>query len=220
MFQWLAKLRRRSAIESKEHSIGDDEFIYELPYEPGRSFQVIQGYGGTYSHTNESHFSIDFGMPEGTPICAARGGIVYSVIDQFNESGTDPSFKPKANAIYVLHPDDTIAAYVHLMCGGSCVRAGDPVTIGQPIGYSGNTGWSGTPHLHFHVADALFHKRFATAFNTVECGSTIVIASRAFTRPETQNQSRGHVGHICPRGIQRSQERDAFAFCEERSAHS
>jgi murein DD-endopeptidase MepM/ murein hydrolase activator NlpD len=216
VFRWLAQLMRGLAPKSVLHSSSDGELIYELPYGPGCSFWVIQGYGGSYSHTEDSHFSIDFGMPEGTPVCAARGGIVYRVIDQFTEGGTDPSFKPKANAIYVLHADDTIAAYVHLMRGGMCVRAGDPVTIGQTIGYSGNTGWSGTPHLHFHVADASLHKRRATKFNTFENGSTIVEVHRKYTRPTPQRKHERNDVRVRPTDVPDiSHERDAFAFCPE-----
>ncbi len=129
-------------------------FIYELPFKPGARFRVSQGYGGTYSHTGESLYSLDFRMPENTTVCAARSGVVYRVIDHFADGGTHPSFKPRANAIYVLHVDDSIASYVHLMRDGSSVHPGQFVNTGQPIGLSGNTGWSGHPHLHFHVADA------------------------------------------------------------------
>jgi murein DD-endopeptidase MepM/ murein hydrolase activator NlpD len=195
----------------------NDEFVYELPFEAGKAVSVVQGYGGTYSHTGESYFSIDFSMPENTPICAVRSGVVYHVIDHFSEGGAHVSFKPKANAIYVLHADDTIAAYVHLMHSGACVRAGDFVSAGQMIGLSGNTGWSGSPHLHFHVSDAFYHRRIPTTFNTVEEGVTIVEGGRSYTRPVSGESSRTHtdrsdfdVSHH-----QTIEDRDAFVFCPE-----
>jgi murein DD-endopeptidase MepM/ murein hydrolase activator NlpD len=196
--------------------IHDGELVYELPYQPGRSFRVIQGYGGTYSHTGESHFSIDFGMPEGTPICAASGGVIYHVVEHFSEGGAHRSFQPKANAIYVLHPDDTIAAYVHLLPGGSVVRAGDQVAAGQMIGYSGNTGWSGSPHLHFHVADAFFHKHVPTRFNSVEFGITTVEVDGSYTRPKQKRNETSSVPDCQTNVSERSdKDRDAFAFSAE-----
>ena len=216
MLRWLAKLRRRFVTGNKPNS-ENGEFGYELPFQPGRRFRVLQGYGGSYSHTDESFFSIDFAMPENTPICAARGGVIYRVIDYFFEGGTHPSFKPKANAIYVLHNDDTIAAYVHLVHGGVCVRAGDFVCVGQTIGFSGCTGWSGSPHLHFHVADAIYRRRIPTKFNTANNGISIVEVNRLYTRPVSDDHPRNQTDHngaaITHRQI--NEDRDAFAFFPE-----
>lgn len=150
-------------------------------------------------------------MPEGTPVCASRGGVVYRVINHFKEGGTHPAFKPKANAIYILHPDDSIGAYVHLMHLGNCVVAGDAVNRGQIIGYSGNTGWSGTPHLHFHVADAAFHKRFATRFNTVEYGFAQLKDDDWYTRPRAGVQI-GEVELPPATGMESGRDSDVFAF--------
>jgi len=50
-----------------------------------------------------------------------------------------------------LHNDDTTGEYYHLQKDGSLVDAGDRVSQGQKIGYSGNTGHTTMPHLHFAV---------------------------------------------------------------------
>ena len=44
-----------------------------------------------------------------------------------------------------------MAVYAHLQPGGVLVRTGQRVRRGQPIGLSGNTGFSSGPHLHFVV---------------------------------------------------------------------
>jgi hypothetical protein len=185
------------------------DFIYELPFEPGARFLVSQGYGGAYSHHGKSHFSLDFRMPEGSRICAARGGLVFRVVDHFEEGGTHPSFKPKANVIDVLHFDDTIASYAHLQKRGALVLPGQFVTVGQPIGLSGNTGWSGHPHLHFHVASALCHERIPTTFNT-ESGPLVLEPDNWYERPRS---SYGH-GATIKTSARRyeSRDRDPFAF--------
>jgi murein DD-endopeptidase MepM/ murein hydrolase activator NlpD len=207
MFRWLSILRQlllgRNPKRSPWRSPGvgnstpsgefaeeltpsrEDDFIYELPFPTGARFQVLQGYGGSYSHTGKSYYSIDFRMPEYTPICASRGGVVYRVVDHFSEGGTHPSLKPKWNAIYVLHVDDTISSYGHLIKNGARVRPGQIVRVGQTIGFSGNTGWSGCPHLHFHVADVAYQKRIPTVFNTAEHGNSILEAGKSYTRPMT-----------------------------------
>jgi murein DD-endopeptidase MepM/ murein hydrolase activator NlpD len=59
-----------------------------------------------------------------------------------------------ANHIIIMHNDGTFAIYNHLMRYGVSVNVGDKVKKGYPIGYSGNTGYSSGPHLHFAVFKA------------------------------------------------------------------
>ena len=223
MFRWLSKLRRvlfggnqSRASASKHALVREGEFVYELPFPTGARFLVSQGYGGSYSHTGKSYFSLDFWMPEHTPICAARGGVVYRVVDHFSEGGTHPSLKPKCNAIYVLHVDDTIASYAHLIQNGARVRPGQIVHVGQTIGFSGNTGWSGCPHLHFHVADAAYQKQIPTLFNTTEHGPIILEADMWYTRPVTSdfNPTQITTGVECQNGSVEL-DRDPFVFSPE-----
>lgn len=128
-----------------------EDVVYSLPFAPAQTFKISQGYTGQFSHKDELEFSLDFAMPEGTPVHAAREGVVIAVQSIFNQGGTDPTLRTKANYITILHPDGTFAHYAHLRWGGSVVTVGQQVERGQLIGYSGNTGFSSGPHLHFHV---------------------------------------------------------------------
>jgi murein DD-endopeptidase MepM/ murein hydrolase activator NlpD len=56
-----------------------------------------------------------------------------------------------ANFIVILHADGTTGEYYHLARDGVAVAEGETVNRGQLIGYSGNTGRSTMPHLHFGV---------------------------------------------------------------------
>ncbi|GIV59628.1 M23 family metallopeptidase [Rhodocaloribacter litoris] len=127
----------------------DDAYVYALPYPPGHAFTVGQGYDGAFSH--RGHFALDWIMPVGTPVLAAREGVVVEVRDTFREGGADEALRDRANRIKIRHDDGTIGAYVHLMRGGARVRVGQRVRRGQVIGLSGNTGYSTGPHLHFEV---------------------------------------------------------------------
>lgn len=127
----------------------DDRVSYRLPFEPHKTFYLFQGPDGVLSHKGQ--FAWDFPMPLGTPVCAARAGMVIEVVDEFGEGGDDEKFRLMANRILILHEDGTIGAYFHLLRGGMRTKLGDRVETGAVIGASGNSGHSTGPHLHFEV---------------------------------------------------------------------
>jgi murein DD-endopeptidase MepM/ murein hydrolase activator NlpD len=133
-----------------------DDYVYELPFKEGTSHKVVQGYGGMFSHKYKA--ALDFAMPEGTPIYAAREGIIYSYKDNSNEGGPFSKYGRKANYIMIRHSDGSIGCYWHLQKNGVKIKKG-PVAKGQLIGYSGNTGFVLRPHLHFAVKRKLNYEK-------------------------------------------------------------
>ncbi len=154
----------------------DDKHIYRLPYPSGKSYSVIQGYDGKFSHHGEQQFALDFKLPLGSKVCAARSGTVLVTRADSDEGGRDrDKYLYKANYIRILHDDGSIGSYVHLQHEGVLVNVGDQVSAGQPIGLSGDTGYATSPHLHFHVQLAVdgytirtVPVRFRTHRNTAE----------------------------------------------------
>jgi murein DD-endopeptidase MepM/ murein hydrolase activator NlpD len=140
----------------------DDTYIYHLPYRPGEAFPVSQGFHGKYSHTGGDSFSIDFKMPEGTPVLAAREGVVVGIKDDSDTGGSDKKFEWDANYVLVKHSDGTLGHYVHLKKDGVRVKLGQTVSAGEVIALSGNTGHSTGPHLHFAVFRAQSGKQRET----------------------------------------------------------
>jgi len=135
-----------------EYSLGDPAgasmaYRYPLPWRGG-PFRVSQGANGQYSHFGpKNRYAIDIAMPEGTPIIAARGGVVIKTENSQDGRGTDAS----GNFVRVLHNDGTMGVYLHLKKGSVSVREGQQVAVGSPLALSGNTGNSSGPHLHFVV---------------------------------------------------------------------
>ena len=128
--------------------------VYQYPYADGDYFPIVQGFGGGYSHSGASQSAVDFAMPVGTPIHAARAGIVIDLVEQHSSGGASLKYAKYANYVVILHGDDTTGEYYHLRKDGVAVTQGERVTAGQLIGYSGNTGFSSLPHLHFAVYHA------------------------------------------------------------------
>jgi len=97
---------------------------------------------GRITQSLHGHNAVDFGVHIGTPILAAAKGTVKITIMGGYNSGY-------GSYIVIDHPNGTQTLYAHL--SGSVVYQGQQVSQGQIIGYSGNTGRSTGPHLHFEV---------------------------------------------------------------------
>src|SRR5438874_5184612 len=138
----------------------DNDYDYAMPFGPGR-YVVMQGPRGSYSHFvgSGSENAVDWDVPYSTTVRAAREGRVVGVRDDSTFSGTDPKFKPLGNYVIIKHSDGTFADYHHLQTDGALVKIGDEITVGQPIGLSGATGFASKPHLHFMVFQAIDGKK-------------------------------------------------------------
>ncbi len=133
----------------------DDDHLYSFPYAAGRSYRIVQGFGSRFSHRGREEFAVDFDMPVGTPVHAARDGVVARVVESNDRGCWDTECGRWANYIVILHSDGTTGEYYHLQRDGAVVGVGDTVRRGQAIGLSGNTGHTTMPHLHFAVYRAI-----------------------------------------------------------------
>jgi murein DD-endopeptidase MepM/ murein hydrolase activator NlpD len=130
-----------------------DDTVYLLPFAPTAHYRLIQGAGGSFSHqpgTGDAYAN-DWNMAIGSEVRAARGGTVVGVRTDSTAHGLADRFKNSANYILIRHSDGTYGEYQHLQSGGALVKLGNIVQAGQPIGRSGNTGYTSGPHLHFGV---------------------------------------------------------------------
>ncbi|MBW9233486.1 M23 family metallopeptidase [Leptospira santarosai] len=136
-------------VKAGDDSPQTSNLPYRLPFES--SSRVGQGYNGKFTHTGIFAYALDFTLSEGSPVLAAREGLVIAIQDKYRSGGTASYYKDKANFIQILHKDGSIAEYAHLKHKGVLVQIGQVVQTGERIGLSGNTGFSNAPHLHFHV---------------------------------------------------------------------
>jgi murein DD-endopeptidase MepM/ murein hydrolase activator NlpD len=138
-------------VVGDKNSFHNNKYLYRLPYKLGSVHKVTQGFNGVFSHKGDSQYAVDFGMKVGTKIYASRAGIVVMIKNDGYKSGNNKKFAKDANFITIKHNDGTYGKYVHLKKGGVKVKLGQKVKRGEFLGYSGNTGYTNGPHLHFVV---------------------------------------------------------------------
>lgn len=126
-----------------------------LPFPKEKIYKIIQGYNGGFSHNNEyNRFAIDFNLKVNDTICSADDGIIVGIIQDYKFGGNTQIWRDndRSNFITIYHPHSGLyKQYSHLIHSGSFVKIGEEVKKGQPIGLSGMTGFTDTPHLHFNV---------------------------------------------------------------------
>lgn len=134
----------------------DLDFIYALPFH--KSHKVSQGFNGNTSHKGTSKYAVDFAMPVGTAVYAARGGKVVEVVQRHDQHGMSLNMRQFANYVIVEHADKTLGRYFHLKHKGVKVKLAQVVKKGELIALSGNTGRTSGAHLHFVVTKAEKYK--------------------------------------------------------------
>lgn len=120
---------------------------YILPYRRANAYHVNQ----TYCFQRGGHrgqLSYDFRMATGDEVIAARGGLVRDVRESSPDNGQGNG---EHNYILIEHEDGSVAFYAHMQQNNVTVEPGQTVTRGQHLGYSGNSGLTDGPHLHFGV---------------------------------------------------------------------
>ncbi|MBP6534440.1 MAG: M23 family metallopeptidase [Arenimonas sp.] len=128
-------------------------FTYRIPFSAYADWTISQGFHGRASHDDAlNEYAVDFDVTLGTPVLAARTGVVMEVIDDFPDDGqARKSNLEQANIIRILHEDGSMAVYGHLLQGSAVVTLGQWLVDGTVIAQSGNSGYTHGPHLHFAV---------------------------------------------------------------------
>jgi hypothetical protein len=197
----------------------DESYIYSLPYTPAKSYKVTQGFHGKFSHSGENEYAIDWGMPEGSPVYAAREGVVTGVEDRYSEGGGDTKYRDFSNYVMIKHADGTVGEYDHFQKHGVKVRAGQEIKPGEFLGFSGNVGYSTGPHLHFFVYnanDGKSRRSFPIRFKTQFSDALTLMEGRYYTAWDKSLTWRGRQsalgsqkrasevsqGHHAPQGVQ------------------
>jgi len=118
---------------------------------PVKKGAVSFPYGAKY-RTGALHKGIDYGVPTGTPVYAAVGGVVVHAGANGWGKGWGRSFGIHVIVDNAKFPDGSAglwAGYCHL--SEVKVAVGQKVKKGDLLGLSGNTGNSTAAHLHLQI---------------------------------------------------------------------
>jgi len=144
-YQWTAVLGSPAAVHAPHRP-------YRAPFALSETHLITQAYPTRATHvTPDSLYAVDISVPDGTPIYAAREGIVINLRHDSFRGGVEAAMLDQANVVEILHDDGTIAIYAHLHWDSIQVHIGQHVALGRYIANSGNTGFTSGPHLHFAV---------------------------------------------------------------------
>ncbi len=139
---------KKNSSEGGDAPVTDAKFV--LPYPVGKAYTCSLGFNASFSHNGSFRYSVDFEMPIGTLVTAAREGRVVYVVEDNSDDDRTPGHE---NVVIIMHADSTYSRYAHLTTNGALVDVGRHLMPGDTVGLSGNSGSIGAPHLHFDVTD-------------------------------------------------------------------
>ena len=132
------------------------------------------------------HEGVDFAVPHGTPVYAAADGVVKEA-------------KPNGgygNYVRLDHDDGVATAYGHLSRFAPGLKPGKPVARGELLGFSGNTGRSTGPHLHFEVlSDGKPVDPLTRAAVAQLAGCDLEVFAKKVAAAERERESEAQVGN-------------------------
>ena len=126
---------------------------YALPYLAGTGALTVRA---GVDHDN----AVDFSMPTGTPVLAARSGRIEQIVQGNDLCGCSPLFALYNNYVVIDHGDGERSYYLHIATNsvppdlreGSFVERGTLIALSGAVGYTCSLVGEGCgPHLHFEV---------------------------------------------------------------------
>jgi murein DD-endopeptidase MepM/ murein hydrolase activator NlpD len=128
-----------------------------IPFENGVNVSIGQSYRGGFTHHDDSMYSVDFFMSEGTPVVAYKAGKIMSIKEDSNINCIDEGITIEncthGNYVVIDHGDFSFSSYLHLQQYSVDVEVGQSVGAGHQIGKIGNTGYSTEAHLHLEISN-------------------------------------------------------------------
>ncbi|MFL5729493.1 MAG: M23 family metallopeptidase [Cytophagaceae bacterium] len=149
----IEKLKKKMYVQSKSYdeivkmAKSKSQMLASIPAiqpVPNKELtRLVSGFGMRIHpiyKVKKMHTGVDFSTPRGTPVYATGDGVIITVAKNPGGYG---------NEIEIDHGFGYVTKYAHL--DRFNVKSGQKVKRGELIGYSGNSGASTAPHLHYEV---------------------------------------------------------------------
>lgn len=120
--------------------------IYQLPFDGNIDIRPAP----FHYKDRRMLYAVDFALDIGTPLRPSQNGIVRKVIDGYGQGALEMELLDKCNVVILEHEKGEHSVYAHLR-KGILVSEGQEITVDQLIGYSGLSGFTGYPHLHYET---------------------------------------------------------------------
>jgi murein DD-endopeptidase MepM/ murein hydrolase activator NlpD len=141
-------LQTDSYRELSHYAEQNQQRLDEMPIIIPSEGRILSGFRMRYHpilKIRRMHYGVDINVNTGTPVVAAGDGIIL-------EARVGNGW---GNFVKIQHPTAGYTTlYAHLRGFAKGIRKGVRVSRGELIAYSGNTGLSKSPHLHYEVHDA------------------------------------------------------------------
>lgn len=129
--RWRYAYRVRAVLGDPTATHNPDR-PYAPPFAPGQRFPISQAFNGTFSHQHpQSRYAVDIGMPLGTPVRAAREGVIMEFAADFLTAARMRS----------IGSGPTPCAFSTLTAPWRCTRICKRTRCGSVPG----NGWNGAP---------------------------------------------------------------------------
>ncbi len=151
--QRLDKLKKQMYVQTKSYdevmnlAMNKEKMLVCMPAIQPVSNEDLKRFSSGYGYRidpilkiRKRHTGVDFSLPQGNPVYATGDGKVKFTKSSFNGYGKQ---------IEIDHGFGYVTKYAHLQ--EFLVKSGQTVKRGELIAYSGNSGKSTAPHLHYEV---------------------------------------------------------------------
>jgi len=139
-------LKKQDVFLSKMKHRKESKNIYQLPFHGDMNITPSPHHYERAWQIN----AVDFALDVGTSLFASEDGLVHKVIDGYDKGGHDEKFLNECNLVMIEHLNEEFSGYAHFR-KGILVKEGQQVKAGEIIGYSGQSGFAGYPHLHYQT---------------------------------------------------------------------